>query len=127
MKILIVLLLECAVFSSASFYSFQSEYLYAYSLINTPITHLIVIVQENVAFDHYFGTYPNAMNKGNDSKFFANTDTHLINGLSLSLSNNNPNNYNGEIANPFVLVPHNLGHAMFPMHMLLNKMKQMED
>ena len=26
----------------------------------TPIKHLVVIFQENVSFDHYFGTYPNA-------------------------------------------------------------------
>ncbi len=24
----------------------------------TPIQHLVVIFQENVSFDHYFGTYP---------------------------------------------------------------------
>ncbi|MBO0836309.1 MAG: phospholipase, partial [Actinobacteria bacterium] len=24
----------------------------------TPIKHLVVIYQENVSFDHYFGTYP---------------------------------------------------------------------
>ena len=24
----------------------------------TPIKHLVVIFQENVSFDHYFGTYP---------------------------------------------------------------------
>src|SRR5260370_13249140 len=28
----------------------------------TPIQHLVVIFQENVSFDHYFGTYPNATN-----------------------------------------------------------------
>jgi phospholipase C len=27
----------------------------------TPIKHLIVIFQENVSFDHYFATYPNAL------------------------------------------------------------------
>ncbi|HML10284.1 MAG TPA: phospholipase, partial [Stellaceae bacterium] len=26
----------------------------------TPIKHLVVIFQENVSFDHYFATYPNA-------------------------------------------------------------------
>ena len=30
----------------------------------TPIKHLVVIFQENVSFDHYFGTYPNAANTG---------------------------------------------------------------
>jgi phospholipase C len=28
----------------------------------TPIKHLVVIFQENISFDHYFGTYPNAAN-----------------------------------------------------------------
>ena len=28
----------------------------------TPIKHLVVIFQENVSFDHYFGTYPKAAN-----------------------------------------------------------------
>ena len=28
----------------------------------TPIKHLVVIFQENVSFDHYFGTYPHATN-----------------------------------------------------------------
>src|SRR5215471_14158196 len=28
----------------------------------TPIKHLIIIFQENISFDHYFGTYPNALN-----------------------------------------------------------------
>ena len=28
----------------------------------TPIQHLVVIFQENVSFDHYFGTYPFATN-----------------------------------------------------------------
>ena len=26
----------------------------------TPIKHVVVIFQENISFDHYFGTYPNA-------------------------------------------------------------------
>ena len=26
----------------------------------TPIKHVVVIFQENVSFDHYFGTYPHA-------------------------------------------------------------------
>src|SRR5580658_48884 len=28
----------------------------------TPIQHIVIIFQENVSFDHYFATYPNAMN-----------------------------------------------------------------
>ena len=30
----------------------------------TPIKHVVVIFQENVSFDHYFGTYPHATNDG---------------------------------------------------------------
>ena len=28
----------------------------------TPIQHLVVIFDENISFDHYFGTYPYALN-----------------------------------------------------------------
>jgi phospholipase C len=28
----------------------------------TPIHHLVVVFEENVSFDHYFGTYPRAAN-----------------------------------------------------------------
>ena len=33
----------------------------------TPIQHLVVIYQENVSFDHYFGTYPSAANTDGQS------------------------------------------------------------
>ena len=28
---------------------------------NTPVKHVVAIFQENISFDHYFGTYPHAM------------------------------------------------------------------
>ena len=28
----------------------------------TPIKHVVIVFQENVSFDHYFGTYPHATN-----------------------------------------------------------------
>jgi len=31
---------------------------------STAIQHIVVIYGENVSFDHYFGTYPNAANTG---------------------------------------------------------------
>jgi phospholipase C len=40
----------------------------------TPIKNLVVIFQENVSFDHYFGTYPNATNPPREPKFT--TDSH---------------------------------------------------
>jgi phospholipase C len=36
---------------------------------STPIKHLVVIFQENVSFDHYFGTYPNATNPAGEPSF----------------------------------------------------------
>ena len=30
----------------------------------TPIKHLVVIFDENISYDHYFGTYPKATNNG---------------------------------------------------------------
>ena len=35
----------------------------------TPIQHLVVIFQENVSFDHYFATYPNATNPQGEPPF----------------------------------------------------------
>lgn len=57
----------------------------------TPIQHLVVIFQENVSFDHYFGTYPNALNPKGEPKFKAAASTPTVNGLGNALSNFNPN------------------------------------
>ena len=46
----------------------------------TPIKHLVVIFQENVSFDHYFGTYPKAANT-DGQRFYASPDTPTVNGL----------------------------------------------
>ena len=63
------------------------------SVTATPIEHLVVIFQENVSFDHYFGTYPNATNAGG-SPFQARPGTPSIDGLTPALLNNNPNGVN---------------------------------
>jgi phospholipase C len=59
----------------------------------TPIQHLVVIFQENVSFDHYFGTYPVAANT-DGSKFVASPGTPSVNGLSPALLQHNPNKAN---------------------------------
>src|SRR5215469_4199966 len=41
----------------------------------TPIKHLVVIFPENVSFDHYFGTYPNAQNNSGETPFQASAQT----------------------------------------------------
>jgi len=60
----------------------------------TPIKHLVVIFQENVSFDHYFGTYPNATNPAGEPAFQAAPGTPSVNGLSGSLLTDNPNESN---------------------------------
>jgi phospholipase C len=47
---------------------------------STPVKHVVVIFQENVSFDHYFGTYPNAANT-DGQKFTASPGTPAVNGL----------------------------------------------
>ena len=58
---------------------------------NSPIEHVVVIFQENVSFDHYFGTYPNAANPAGEPGFQARPGTPSVNGLNEQLLNHNPN------------------------------------
>jgi phospholipase C len=60
----------------------------------TPIKHLVIIFQENVSFDHYFGTYPSATNPPGEPEFDAKSNTPAVNGLTPALLNNNPNSAN---------------------------------
>jgi phospholipase C len=99
----------------------------------TPIKHLVVIFQENVSFDHYFGTYPHAQNNAGETPFTASKHTptsintlltpldvnnHFMPLAGVDLINNNPNSnpsapaapnnskHNGAGAsNPFRLSP----------------------
>jgi phospholipase C len=59
----------------------------------TPIKHVVVIFQENVSFDHYFGTYPKAANT-DGTPFRAKPGTPWVNGLDKKLLTSNPNEYN---------------------------------
>src|ERR1700733_14982801 len=68
-----------------------------------PIKHLVVVFNENRSFDHYFGSYPNALNPEGEPLFepAKNTQRDINNLLSSpTLLDNNPN------ANPNV-VPSN--------------------
>lgn len=93
----------------------------------TPIKHVIVIFNENISFDHYFGTYPNAQNNPGETVFSASHKTPAANNLAtpldadhrfkriqgLDLLGTNPNGpagsgaaFNGiSAANPFRLGP----------------------
>jgi phospholipase C len=59
---------------------------------NTPIKHIIVLFQENISFDHYFGTYPYATNPEGEPQFYPDPHTPRANNLlSGGLLTNNPN------------------------------------
>jgi phospholipase C len=65
----------------------------------TPIKHIVVIFQENISFDHYFGTYPHAEQNLDGSRYFGKPkdDTPRSDNLaSAGLLTHNPNG-----ANPF--------------------------
>ena len=78
-------------------------------LTATPIKHLVVIYQENVSFDHYFGTYPHATNPVGEPRFHAKKDTptDIDTVENAGLLTDNPNYLNplnGDgAANPFRL------------------------
>jgi phospholipase C len=57
----------------------------------TPIKHVVVLFDENVSFDHYFGTYPYAENKPGEPQFNALPNTPTVNGLNNTLLTANPN------------------------------------
>ncbi|QDZ15647.1 phospholipase C [Humibacter ginsenosidimutans] len=59
----------------------------------TPIKHVVVIFDENISFDHYFGTYPKAANT-DGTTFTGAADTPSANTLvSAGLLAANPNQY----------------------------------
>jgi phospholipase C len=86
----------------------------------TPIKHLVVIFQENVSFDHYFGTYPTATNTSGQP-FDADHPTPSVNNLADTkgvggqgtLLTNNPNkDGNGNQVNPRRLDPANINDIL---------------
>jgi phospholipase C len=73
----------------------------------TPIHHIVIIFQENISFDHYFGTYPNAVNTEGEPPFYALPNTPTVNGYTQQMLTKNPNYLNttnaAGAANPFRL------------------------
>jgi phospholipase C len=58
----------------------------------TPIKHVVVLFQENISFDHYFGTYPYAANPEGEPQFHPDPLTPRANNLlSGGLLTENPN------------------------------------
>src|ERR1700728_3535673 len=71
------------------------------------IRHVVVLFQENVSFDHYFGTYPHALNPAGEPVFTALPGTPEVDGYDERLLTQNPNFLNPRNgagrANPFRL------------------------
>ncbi|HVW40177.1 MAG TPA: alkaline phosphatase family protein [Amycolatopsis sp.] len=65
----------------------------------TPIKHVVVIFGENISFDHYFGTYPNAANT-DGTPFHAAKGTPNVDGLNPHLLQDNPNAYDPKRLSP---------------------------
>ena len=90
------------------------------SATTTPIKHLVVIFQENVSFDHYFGTYPNAtntsgqhFNASRDTPRSNNlADTKGLNGKGTLLTNNPNTDASGNQVNPRRLDPSNIADVL---------------
>jgi len=75
----------------------------------TPIKHLVVIFDENVSFDHYFGTYPYAANLPGENRFHRHGNTPDVNGLYTSATGGVPAGplltSNPNLSNPQRLLP----------------------
>jgi phospholipase C len=93
-KIVTMLTLEAVLVGTASVAS-ANQRQQALPQTVTPIKHLVVIFNENVSFDHYFGTYPFALNRAGEPGFKARSGTPSVNGLTQELLTDNPN-----LANP---------------------------
>jgi Phosphoesterase family len=65
----------------------------------TPIQHVVVIFQENVSFDHYFGTYPHATNT-DGNPFRAQPGTPSVNGLTPGVADPQPQLGQPQTADP---------------------------
>jgi hypothetical protein len=86
----------------------------------TPIKHLVVIFQENVSFDHYFGTYPRATNSsgqpfcggGHSGSVNNLVNTAGVGGKGNLLTNNPNRDATGKQVNPRRLDPANINDIL---------------
>lgn len=75
----------------------------------TPIKYLVVIFPENCSLDHYFGTYPVALNPPGEPFFKAKPNTPSFNGLTHALLTHNTN-----LVQPFRLDRGEFQHCPVP-------------
>jgi phospholipase C len=95
---------------------------------STPVKHLVVIFDENVSFDHYFGTYPYAANT-DGTKFVARPGTPAVNGLYTKITKSgpvgplltsNPNEYNPQRLTPAEAYTSDQNHGYTPEQKAVN-------
>ncbi len=80
----------------------------------SPIKHVVVIFDENVSFDHYFATYPNAANT-DGTRFMPITSTPRANTLqNAGLLTSNPNLYYPSRLTPDQALTCDQNHAYTP-------------
>jgi phospholipase C len=80
----------------------------------TPIKHVVVLFDENISFDHYFGTYPYAQNQPGEPQFHALPNTPSVNGLNNTLLTANPNLNNPQRLSPDQALTCDQNHAYTP-------------
>ena len=92
----------------------------AHSGTTTPIQHVVVIFDENISFDHYFGTYPYATNT-DGTTFHAKAGTPTVNGLTSSLLTDNPNGSNPTRLSPSQALTCDQDHSDTPEQQAYDK------
>ncbi|MDQ1596939.1 MAG: phospholipase [Microbacteriaceae bacterium] len=91
------------------------------SKTSTPIKHLVVIFDENVSFDHYFGTYPNAANT-DGTTFTAAAGTPIPNNYTShpNLLTANPNSFQPQRLAPSQAMTCSQNHGYNPEQRAIN-------
>ncbi|MCW2749513.1 MAG: alkaline phosphatase family protein [Aeromicrobium sp.] len=87
--------------STANAFQAKSHHSTPRSRTKTPIKHLVVLFDENVSYDHYFGTYPQATN----------SDGVTFHGSPHTPTNNNLTTSGALTSNPNVYAPLRLTHG----------------
>ncbi len=100
--------LLCAFIASAcGVYTAGPEQAASLQQARQAIQHVVVLYQENVSFDHYFGTYPHALNPQGEPAFTPLPGTPKVDGYTGALLHHNPNASNPKNekgrSNPFRL------------------------
>src|SRR5262245_4509675 len=80
----------------------------------TPIKHVVVLFDENVSYDHYFGTYPKALNLDGTPFHPAKGTPQNDNLMQHGLLTNNPNLYNPSRLSPSEAMTCDQNHSYGP-------------